>query len=416
MQSLPLKAILNRDDVGDIRPEEVDELAQSIKERGLFHNIIVRSVNKDGDVVYQVVAGQRRKLALEKLEWAVCDAEVLEDADDDKAREINLHENLKRDNLEWWQEILLTKEFHELRQAQHGGKTKRGGPKPDEKGWTIRDTAEALKKSIGSVSMDLNLARHVAANPGLRAVKDKRTATKLIRSEVQRITEQEEAGAYVPEGLVLDDVLCGDSSIVLAHLPDQSFDACITDPPWMHFQNRRELEKDERTHLVFKEVFRVLKYNSLMYMFVGKEDYDFYEDYLPKLGFDISKTPLFWIKENSMTRIGVKAWEYGRNFEFILLAAKGSPVLKTSTQKPATFSFPVVPTAHLVHPNEKPVPLIQNIIKDCTFENQSILDPFAGSGAVLEASKISDRRYLGIERDKAFYDAIRKRLGLETKE
>lgn len=410
---VPLSNVLNREDSKDVRPEEITELAESITQYGLFHPVIVQQVNNDQ---YRVVAGQRRKLALEFLKWETIDVEIVVIESDDHAREINLQENLQRDNLEWWQETLLIKEFHELRQKQHGGKDSVGRPKKGDEGWTVRDTAAALHKSLGTVSQDLNLAKHVAANPGLRGVKDKRTAMKLVRAEAQRITEEQEAGAYIPEGLILDDVLLGDSSEILKHIPDQSFDACITDPPWLSFQGKKELEKDERTHLVFKEVFRVLKYNSLLYMFVGHADYDWYEVYLETLGFEISKIPLFWIKENGMTRIGVKNWEYGRNFEFILQAAKGSPVLKTSNQQPATFTFPVVPTARLIHPNEKPVPLLQKILKDCTFENNAVLDPFAGSGALLEAAKISNRRFLGIERSKEFYDNVRKRLGLETKE
>ena len=400
----------SEEDAARIPLEQITEIAESITEKGLFHPLIVRKANN----TFQLGAGLKRLLALKllKIEKAPCHVEEISE---NELKELSFHENLKRSNLEWWQEDLLVKEYHEFKQAQLGGQIGRGRPeKGAAPGWTVRDTAAALGKALGATSESINLAKLVEANPQLRNIKDRKTASRVARVTAQRINEDEEAGAnYVPEGLELDQVYCGDSIEILKNLPQYSFDACITDPPWLKFHGEAALEKDERTHLVFQEVFRLLKINSLLYMFVGIDDLVWYSNYLPKLGFKVSKTPLIWIKENAMTRIGVAAWEYGRNFEFILLAAKGTPVLKDANQKPSTFSYPVVPTKHLIHPHQKPLPLLQNIITDSTFEGNVILDPFAGSGAVLEAAQISKRNFVGCEWSKAFYDNIRKRLRMK---
>lgn len=56
------------------------------------------------------------------------------------------------------------------------------------------------------------------------------------------------------------------------------------------------------------------------------------------------------------------------------------------------------------YPTQKPILLLEQIIKLTTEENDIILDPFCGSGTTLVASKILKRRYIGIDQSK---DAIK---------
>jgi ParB/RepB/Spo0J family partition protein len=70
---------------------EIDELAQSIKEQGLLHAIIVRPKDKR----FEIVIGERRFLAVKKLGLSVIEAKV-RDLDDIVALDIQLVENLQR--------------------------------------------------------------------------------------------------------------------------------------------------------------------------------------------------------------------------------------------------------------------------------------------------------------------------------
>jgi DNA modification methylase len=124
---------------------------------------------------------------------------------------------------------------------------------------------------------------------------------------------------------------------------------------------------------------------------LGLDDYSYYCGYdrrdpearfytwgeLEKIGFRISKTPLIWHKTNTLSRRGVKAWEYDRDFEFIIVATKGNPALTSPTSISGVKSFPVVPVKNLIHPNEKPL-TIKSILSDCSYEGNVILDPFGG--------------------------------------
>jgi len=71
----------------------LDELANSIKEKGLLNPIIVRR-NSDGS--YSLIAGQRRFLACQKLGWETIPAIIREITDDTDATIISLIENVHR--------------------------------------------------------------------------------------------------------------------------------------------------------------------------------------------------------------------------------------------------------------------------------------------------------------------------------
>lgn len=65
---------------------------------------------------------------------------------------------------------------------------------------------------------------------------------------------------------------------------------------------------------------------------------------------------------------------------------------------------------HGKHPTQKPLALMEALIKLTTKENQIILDPFCGSGSTLVAAKKLNRNYIGIEISEEFCDIARKRL------
>ncbi len=63
-----------------------------------------------------------------------------------------------------------------------------------------------------------------------------------------------------------------------------------------------------------------------------------------------------------------------------------------------------------IHPTEKPVPLLEILIRTSCPENGLVGDWFAGSGAAGEACRLSGRRYLGCEIDAAMAARARARI------
>lgn len=73
-------------------------------------------------------------------------------------------------------------------------------------------------------------------------------------------------------------------------------------------------------------------------------------------------------------------------------------------------SVPRVPPYKLIHPNEKPVELLEFLIKKTTSQNATVLDCFMGSGATGVACINANRNFIGIELDEKYYKIAKERI------
>lgn len=115
-KTLPMKSILvahpNRDKIDEA---QLTELAATLKERGLLSPILC-TPHPTKKATYNLVAGERRFRAAQKLGWKEIDARLVAD-DDAGLQEIRLVENLQRVDLTPWEEA------QQLRQlCEFGGK------------------------------------------------------------------------------------------------------------------------------------------------------------------------------------------------------------------------------------------------------------------------------------------------------
>ncbi len=67
------------------------------------------------------------------------------------------------------------------------------------------------------------------------------------------------------------------------------------------------------------------------------------------------------------------------------------------------------------YPTQKPVELMQRIIRISTDEGDLVLDPFCGSGTTLVAAKLLQRNYIGIDTNPSAIELCRKRLEVPSK-
>lgn len=63
-----------------------------------------------------------------------------------------------------------------------------------------------------------------------------------------------------------------------------------------------------------------------------------------------------------------------------------------------------------IHPTEKPVDLLDPLIRYACPEGGLVIDPFAGSGSALDAARLAGRRAIGIEANEQYAEAAAKRL------
>lgn len=65
-----------------------------------------------------------------------------------------------------------------------------------------------------------------------------------------------------------------------------------------------------------------------------------------------------------------------------------------------------------LHPTQKPFPLMEYLIKTYTNENETVLDNCMGSGTTAVACKNTNRKFIGFELDKNYFDIANERIKL----
>jgi ParB family chromosome partitioning protein len=98
---------------------DIDELAEDIKENGLYHNLVVRPVGND---MYEILSGERRYKALEKLGYKKIPCQVREDLEskDLDAEILLIQANAKA------RELTHVEKMHQIKRLEELYKEKRG--------------------------------------------------------------------------------------------------------------------------------------------------------------------------------------------------------------------------------------------------------------------------------------------------
>lgn len=63
-----------------------------------------------------------------------------------------------------------------------------------------------------------------------------------------------------------------------------------------------------------------------------------------------------------------------------------------------------------IHPTQKPIGMLEWIVRNYTKEGDIILDPFSGSGSVAIACRKNRRNYIACELDEEYYNASKERM------
>jgi len=120
----------------------------------------------------------------------------------------------------------------------------------------------------------------------------------------------------------------------------------------------------------------------------------------------MSTNLLIWHKTNAAP-FANGTWR--SDIEYIIHARdKGSVFQGGVIIKKKVFEHPYVVDKQ--HPTVKPLPLIKKYINICSNYQQTILDPFMGSGSTLVACAKMGRKGIGIELDEEYFDIACKRV------
>lgn len=212
--------------------------------------------------------------------------------------------------------------------------------------------------------------------------------------------------------LELNKIYQGDCLEFMKNLPDKSIDVVITDPPYG---------------------INVIGGNKIVGSIGGNKIVKA-NKYLPIINDNIK------IDLSEIFRVSKQQIIFGGNY-FNLPISKGWIVWDKKTKNDwnddfsdgelawTSFNRPLKIFRHLymgcmqegrrekrVHPTQKPIVLMEWIIKNYTDEDDLILDPFIGSGTTAIACMQTNRNFIGIELEPKYVDIANKRIQDFTKQ
>jgi len=417
---------------------DLEELGQSILDNGLINPITVGLNPTPDQAPYLLAAGGRRTsafklLAQEREEFNFITACVYEKVLSTlELRSIELEENIKRLDLDYAEEIRLKEEVHALRTAISGPKVSRD----DSEGWSQRETAKLFGKSPSSIAEDLQLARAFKDLPelGLDRMKNKSEAKKMLKSLGSTLTTQAKAATYQDElakeksikSKISNSYITGDFFEGVLQIPNETIDFLEIDPPYgVELQTQKkgytpdgynEVDKDKYLPFLeqtLKEAYRVMKQDSWLVLWFGPEPWaETCYNLLIKAGFRTSRKVCVWFKGEEKEDINDFSTSGQTNqpmsvlangYEFFYYAAKGKPQLNRPGRT-NVFPFKPVPHQRKIHPTERPLELIEDVLTTFVPPGSRILVPFLGSGKTLLAAFNCNMHAMGWELNDIYKD------------
>lgn len=240
--------------------------------------------------------------------------------------------------------------------------------------------------------------------------------------------------------------LQGDALELMRALPDDSVDMVLTDPPYTQLMR---LSWDRHGALdysaLMQELRRVTRPRGAVVFFASMQ----LAVKLITAAPDIYRYDLVWEKPTA-SNVPNMARQPGRVHEHILVFSRSGaasrvkepmwyypvlaegprytknpkthcysgwssgigtlPVVNEGTRQPRSVIFCKLDLKPRWHPTQKPVPLLEWLIKTYTQPGQLVLDPFMGSGSTLVAALNLGRLCVGMEKDPEIFATACERL------
>jgi modification methylase len=249
------------------------------------------------------------------------------------------------------------------------------------------------------------------------------------------------------KALELDTILVGDCVTEMARLPDKSVDMIFADPPynlqlggdlfrpeggkvdacdndWDKFDSLTAYDNFTRDWLM--QARRLLKDDGTLWVIGSYHNIYRVGALLQDEGFWILND-IIWRKTNPMPNF--RGTRFTNAHETLLWCSKGEKArytfnyqamkaLNEDVQMRSDWLFPICSGAERVkddagdkaHPTQKPEALLYRVVLACTRPGDVVLDPFFGTGTTGAVARRLGRRWIGIERERAYVEVARERI------
>ena len=231
----------------------------------------------------------------------------------------------------------------------------------------------------------------------------------------------------------MEQLYLGDCLDILPTLKDKSIDHILTDIPYG--TTACKWDTIIPFEPMWKELKRIIKDNGCIALF-GSEPFS---SYLRTSNIKWFKYDWYWNKKQGTGFLNAKRQPL-KNIEQVLIFYKKQPIYNPqfTKGKPYTikqggvskvydnpdkeiitnnngFRYPLTllefnRDKSRIHPTQKPVALLEYLIKTYTNEKDTVLDFTMGSGSTGVACKNLNRNFIGIEKDKTYFEIAEKTL------
>jgi len=403
LSDVPLKEIdignRFRDDYGDL-----DALAESFDIAGMMHDLGIREhSNPDSAFKYELIYGGRRYWALALNKQKTANAYLYYDLSDEDLRLMERIENAQRKQTTWQEDARLDAEIHKLQQERHGAPTPRQPAKEGD--WTQQDTADFVGKSRATVSENIKLAQALEAHPELEQCTKASQARSMLKSiernaKAEKIAKSrlEQEKSSTRASILEPNFIVGDAIAGLKGLKAEVADLVEIDPPYGIAYADRDHSK-ANTHAytdvaeedyakfakdMLTEAYRIAKPGGwcVFWHDIGKTQ-DL-RTMMEEIGWKMCKIPLVWNKiiGGGLTNPNL---HLSHTYEIAYYAYKGGAKI-VKTGQPDVFSAMSVRDQYRIHPTERPLDLMIQILKTFAEPGATVISPFLGSGVTLYAA------------------------------
>ena len=426
------------DDRARMELGNVEDLADAIAEVGQIQSIAVRELTPEEleanpDKLYRLLAGGRRMAAFEHL-YSDTPTNVLlriypSTLDYLDSKKIELYENTHRKAMTWIEESRLTQDIARLYRELH--KIDPALPARP----TITELSTERNRDSRSIQTDLKLAEALDAFPELQKCKTRKEALNvlarieedLIQKELAKRSERKTAEIPDIAKELFSRYILQDFFTYAATIPAESIDLIELDPPYAtDFGSSRDYSQEagraaEETrnaafvevspdhfpnflNLAIQEAHRILKPNGWLLCWFAQEPWaeQVFQSLLAH-GFTLKRIPAIWNKQLDSQFSSAPDRYLGRTHETFYYARKGeAQIIKRGRSD--VFSYSRVNSNDKVHPTEKPINLMKDILSTFALPGSEIFIPFLGSGNTIIAAHELGMRARGTELSEDFRD------------
>jgi DNA modification methylase len=347
--------------------------------------------------------------------------------DENDVKEWMINNQFGRRNLSNYQRSVLALRLKDVFSERAKEKQKEsGGAVPQISAKPPIETRKEVAK-VANVSHDTITKVKVIEAKATPEVKAKLSTGEVsINQAYQDIKKQEKKANFEAKKLEFEKpieiintnqiIIYGDSVAILPTLEKASFDLLLSDPPYgMDFKSgwsdKEKIANDkiEDTITLFENVLKesvpLLKNDAHFYLFGNLE-------YMPQIKPIIEKylnlkNVLIW--DRKVIGMG-NLKTYGKSFDIVYFGYNKEWKDLNGTRDRDVLQFNRVDPSKNIHPTEKPLDLLEYLIKKSSNEGDKILEPFAGGGSTLLACKNTNRKATGIEIEQNYYELIKSKI------